>query len=404
MTYTQNYSRSLSQKRRQRSSGGNRPQFSRRPYSQAPRRLDISAFVKKAENAPLDEPYTPQHSFSDFNLSQELQNTISYRKYTHPTPIQDQAIPHLLEGKDVVGIANTGTGKTAAFLIPLIQKIILHRSQRVLIIAPTRELAVQIKEEADSLSHTLSITSLLCIGGVSKSSQTYGLRKNPNIVIGTPGRLIDLRKQGYLSFKLYENIVLDEVDRMMDMGFINDIKYIISELPQKRQSLFFSATLPLEIQSIMNTFLTNPVTVSVKTRETSKNVDQDVIHTNGKAKIDVLHDLLLQEGFSKVLVFGRTKWGMEKLSKSLLLRGFRVASIHGNKNQNQRQRAITEFKANKVQVLLATDIASRGLDIPDVTHVINFDMPQSYEDYVHRIGRTGRAEKTGKALTFIENH
>ncbi|PIR39065.1 MAG: hypothetical protein COV34_00005, partial [Candidatus Zambryskibacteria bacterium CG10_big_fil_rev_8_21_14_0_10_42_12] len=307
-------------------------------------------------------------------------------------------------GQDVVGIANTGTGKTAAFLIPLIQKILTNRTERVMIIAPTRELAVQIKEETDDLSSHLGIQSLLCIGGVSKSPQTYGLRKNPNIVIGTPGRLIDLQKLGYLSFKLYESIVLDEVDRMLDMGFIKDIKYIISQLPEKRQSLFFSATLPREIQSVMNTFLKNPVTVSVKTRETSKNVDQDVIHTNGKEKIEILHELLLQEEFSKVLVFGRTKWGMEKLSKNLAGRGFRVAAIHGNKNQSQRQRAIIDFKEHKVQVLLATDIASRGLDIPDVTHVINYDIPGSYEDYVHRIGRTGRAEKTGKALTFIDSH
>jgi len=404
MTYTQNYSRSLSRHRQNRFQRPQRSRVFQRSFSNQTKTLDISSFVKKAENLTADIPYVPTHSFEDFLIRPELKTAIKRRNYIIPTPIQDQAIPYLLKGQDVVGIANTGTGKTAAFLIPLIQKILTNRTERVMIIAPTRELAVQIKEETDDLSSHLGIQSLLCIGGVSKSPQTYGLRKNPNIVIGTPGRLIDLQKLGYLSFKLYESIVLDEVDRMLDMGFIKDIKYIISQLPEKRQSLFFSATLPREIQSVMNTFLKNPVTVSVKTRETSKNVDQDVIHTNGKEKIEILHELLLQEEFSKVLVFGRTKWGMEKLSKNLAGRGFRVAAIHGNKNQSQRQRAIIDFKEHKVQVLLATDIASRGLDIPDVTHVINYDIPGSYEDYVHRIGRTGRAEKTGKALTFIDSH
>jgi superfamily II DNA/RNA helicase len=231
--------------------------------------------------------------------------------------------------------------------------------------------------------------------------QIRGLMRNPAFVIGTPGRLKDLEKQRKLSFGSFQTIVLDEVDRMLDMGFINDVKWIVAKLPEKRHALFFSATLPENTKDIMSHFLKNPVTISVKKTNTSANVDQDVIRLEGKPKIDVLHDLLAQEGFDKVLVFGRTKWGMEKLAKELDDRGFKVASIHGNKNQNQRQRAINDFKSDKVAILLATDIASRGLDIPNVTHVINYDLPETYEDYVHRIGRTGRADKTGKALSFV---
>lgn len=208
--------------------------------------------------------------------------------------------------------------------------------------------------------------------------------------------------RGKLNLANYNNIVLDEVDRMLDMGFIHDMKFIISHLPGHRQSLFFSATFPSQVVPIAQTLLNNPVTASVKSRETAQNIDQEVIKIQGRNKIDVLHNLLAEDGFDKVLVFGRTKWGIEKLSKTLQMRGFKASAIHGNKNQNQRQRALDQFKKQEIQVLLATDVASRGLDIDDVTHVINYDAPMSYEDYVHRIGRTGRADKKGKAITFVE--
>ena len=221
-------------------------------------------------------------------------------------------------------------------------------------------------------------------------------------MIGTPGRLKDLKNQNKLSIALFSNIVLDEVDRMLDMGFVRDVEFLISHLPKVRQSLFFSATLTPNVNQVMQKLLTNPVTISVKAQETLHNIDQDVIKTNGRVKLDILHDLLNQEAFKKVLVFGRTKWGIEKLAKQLSVKGITVAALHGNKNQNQRQRALAEFKQNRVNVLLATDIASRGLDIPDVTHVINFDLPETYEDYIHRIGRTGRAGKKGIALSFVE--
>jgi ATP-dependent RNA helicase RhlE len=372
-------------------------QFRGRPQNS----IDVSQLVRKA-TIEEDIAYIPQHQFADFPFTQQLKEAVLSRGYTTPTPIQDQAILPLLEGRDVVGIANTGTGKTAAFLLPLIQKVLHDRTQKALIIAPTRELAVQIQEELTAFTHNMQIYSVLCIGGVNINPQIRQLARRPQFVIGTPGRLKDLEKQRKLFLADFRNIVLDEVDRMLDMGFINDMRYLISKLPTPRQSLFFSATMPDSAQQIMREFLTNPVTVTVKTRDTSKNVDQDVIRANGQAKIDVLHDLLAQDGFDKVLVFGRTKWGMEKLAKLLERRGFRVAAIHGNKNQNQRQRAISMFKSNEVKVLLATDIASRGLDIPNVTHVINYDLPESYDDYVHRIGRTGRAEQKGSAITILD--
>ncbi len=378
---------------------GKRQQF--RPYHRQ-KTVDVSLLVRKTTQSAAQEIYKPEHMFSDFLMSDELKQNIKDRGYTTPTPIQDKTIPHLLLGKDVIGIANTGTGKTAAFLIPLLNKIFFNRANKVLVVVPTRELAVQIEEECNALAKNMQIFSVLCIGGASMHNQIYKLRRDYNVVIGTPGRLNDLKKQGKLNFALFNNIVLDEVDRMMDMGFINDIKFIISHLPNDRQSLFFSATVSREIQTIIQTFLKNPLTISVKSNETPINVDQDIVKINGRQKLNVLYDLLSQEGFDKVLLFGRTKWGVEKLAKQLSMKGFRVAALHGNKNQNQRQRALGEFKQNRVNILLATDIASRGLDIDDVTHVINYDLPESYEDYIHRIGRTGRANKKGIALSFVE--
>lgn len=349
----------------------------------------------------VEEEFIPKNKFSDFTISEQLKKNIISRGYVNPTPIQDQIIPLILEGRDVVGVAKTGTGKTAAFLIPLINKCLLNRNQRVLIITPTRELAVQIRDELVSFSQGLNIDSVLCIGGVSIFPQSQRLRRNPQFVIGTPGRLGDLQQTRKLNLVNFNNIVLDEVDRMLDIGFVREIKYLVSLMPKARQSLFFSATMPLTVVEIMKSFANNPVTVSVKSSDNISKICQEVVRIGGRQKIDLLHDMLVMDEFKKVLVFGRTKFGMEKLSVELGKRGFRVAAIHGNKNQNQRQKALTDFKCNQVQVLLATDIASRGLDIDDVTHVINFDLPETMEDYIHRIGRTGRAGKSGTALTFI---
>lgn len=379
-----------------------------RPYTQRFNRkrnhrlqtIDPSLFVNKAtDEKPLQSHVT--HQFADFLISQQLKSNIEEKGYTIPTPIQDQVIPLVLQGRDVVGIANTGTGKTGAFLIPLINKVYYNQSQRVLIIAPTRELAVQIEEECRIFSRNMNIFTTLAIGGASAYHQLSALKKRPQFVIGTPGRLKEFTQQGKLQLETFQNTVLDEVDRMMDMGFINDIRFLITKLPHNRQSLFFSATIPAQVVPLMKTFLKNPLTVSVKTQDTVETVAQDIVKVNGANKIDVLCDLLRQEDFKKVLVFGRTKWGVEKLSKILMNRGLSVAAIHGNKNQNQRQKALAQFKRGEIHVLLATDVASRGLDIDDVTHVINYDQPASYEDYIHRIGRTGRANKKGIALTFV---
>ncbi len=375
-----------------------------RQFRRFPRKLktfDPSSIIGNKIDAAPEETYVTKHNFEDFAISQNLKDNIVRLGYKTPTPIQDQAIPELLNGRDLVGIAKTGSGKTAAFLIPLINKVCQNRSQKVLILAPTRELAVQTRDEFEKFSQGLNIHSVLCIGGVGMYGQIKILYKNPQFVIGTPGRLKDLERQRKLNFSQFTNIVLDEVDHMLDMGFIEDVNYIISKLPSKRQSLFFSATLSPKIQSVMNRFLDNPITIQIASNVPTANVDQNIVRLNGKPKVDVLHEMLIQDDFKKVLVFGRTKHGIEKLSQELIDRGFKAASIHGNKSQGQRQRALSDFKNDYIQILLATDIASRGLDISNVTHVINYDLPESYEDYIHRIGRTGRADKKGVALTFV---
>lgn len=350
-----------------------------------------------------DVSYVSRNQFQDFSISKIIKDNIAAKGYTTPTPIQDQAIPAILAGRDVIGIANTGTGKTAAFLIPLIEKISRDRSQRVLIVTPTRELALQIGGELRDFSRGLGIRWAMIIGGVGMWRQKQDIRAGAHVVIGTPGRLKDLIRERALSLSGFRNVVLDEADRMVDIGFVSDIKYFISLLPKERQSLFFSATVSGKASEILIQFVHSPVTVSVKKQDTVGMVTQSIIEvTNGKKKIEYLHDLLIQKGFDKVLIFGRTKWGVERLAGDLIIRGFKAGAIHGNKRQGQRQRTLTQFKNNDIQILLATDVASRGLDIDDVSHVINYDMPQSYDDYIHRIGRTARANKTGTALTFVE--
>lgn len=364
--------------------------------------FDPSHLVRKGAPATPVHVVEIDHEFSDFNVSDVLKKNIAYKGYETPTPIQDQVIPHILKGKDVVGLANTGTGKTAAFLIPLIDKAHNDRSYRVLIITPTRELSSQIQSEMKDFSRGLNIFSTLCIGGVSIHGQIQKLRRENHFIIGTPGRIKDLAQRREIKLETMKAIVLDEVDRMLDMGFIRDIRHIIGLLPNQRHSLFFSATLPDKVKGVMDSFLTNPVTVSVKTSDTLDTIDQAVVKVGNRPKIDILEEMLLAPEFSKVLVFGRTKWKLNKLEKALRSKGFRVSAIHGNKSQQQRQRVLQQFKKNGLQALLATDVASRGIDIDDVTHVINFDMPQTYEEYIHRIGRTGRANKKGKAITFVD--
>jgi superfamily II DNA/RNA helicase len=363
---------------------------------------DISKFINKAVITEEMPVFKPEHNFTDFLIDDKIKANIARKKFVSPSPIQDRAIPQILKGQDVVGIANTGTGKTAAFLIPLIDKVLKDRTQKIIIMVPTRELATQIDDEFRAFASMLTMFSVVCVGGSPLGKQLNALRRSNNFIIGTPGRLKDLVERKALDLSGFKTVVLDEADRMLDMGFIHDMRFMMSKMPAVRQTLFFSATMSREIETLIKDFLKNPVSISVKTGDTSKDVDQDVVRVAGKNKVDVLHDLLAQADFSKVLIFGRTKHGVERLKDVLVQRGFKSESIHGNKNQNQRQRALDSFKRNSLQVLVATDVAARGIDVSDVTHVINYDLPATYEDYIHRIGRTGRGGKKGKAITFIE--
>jgi superfamily II DNA/RNA helicase len=379
--------------------GGNRGGGRRGPADQ---RIDPARFVNKAVVTETVEKFVAEHAFNDFEIDARIKANIAKHGFTAPTPIQDKAIPHVLKGQDVVGVANTGTGKTAAFLIPLINKILINPREKVIVMVPTRELAIQIEAELRLFTPMLRIFGVCCVGGAPIGRQISQLKLMHSFVIGTPGRIKDLIERKFIRLEEFKTVVLDEADRMLDMGFINDMRLIMSKMPKDRQTLFFSATVSPEISGLIREFLREPVTISVKTRDTAKNVDQDIVRIGyGGDKVKVLRDMLAKAEFTKVLVFGRTKHGVEKLSKLLSQSGVKAESIHGNKNHTQRQRALGAFKDNHVQVLVATDVAARGLDIPDVSHVINFDLPATYDDYVHRIGRTGRAGKTGKALTFI---
>ncbi len=378
-----------------------------RPFNKQKRNIGESLnpelFIRKAENTDTSQEVRNSTTFNDFQITEGIKRNLRERGFVTPTPIQEKSIPHILQGKDVIGIANTGTGKTAAFLLPTIHKLLVNRGERVLIMTPTRELALQILEEYKIFGRGMPLSAVLCIGGTSMYNQEKHLQSNPQIIIGTPGRLKDLVNRRKINLKSFRTVVLDEVDRMVDIGFIHDITYLISFLPKERQSLFFSATVTDKVKTILNQFVNNPVTVSVKKQDTSANVDQNVIKVKDRnEKLAILQNLLQKDEFRKVLVFGRTKWGVEKLSKKLIQNGFKAAAIHGNKSQGQRQKALELFKQHQLQVLLATDVASRGLDIENVTHVINYDAPSTYEDYIHRIGRTGRADNKGSALTFVE--
>lgn len=378
------------------------PRFAKPAGDDVVMAIEATKLMQETQLPSEQTDYKAVHQFSDFEISQKLKNNIIAKHYISPTPIQDQSINAILEGRDLIGIANTGTGKTAAFLIPLLNKVINDRNQRVLIVAPTRELALQIQDELRDFANGLNIHSVILIGGANMWTQKGKLREDPNFVIGTPGRIKDLIQQRFLNLSKFNNVVLDEADRMVDIGFIADVKYFISLLPTPRQSLFFSATISGKVQEILRDFVNDAVTVSVNTRSTAENIDQDIVKVENHAqKVEKLHDLLNQKDFEKVLIFGRTKFGVQKLTNELISRGFKAGVIHGNKSQGQRQRILDQFKKNQIRILLATDVASRGLDIENVSHVINYDMPASYEDYVHRIGRTGRANKKGVALTFV---
>jgi ATP-dependent RNA helicase RhlE len=375
-----------------------------RPQRGAGQYIDPTKFINQPVAVEEQPTFTPEHTFADFGFAPALQRNVEAHGYVHPTPVQDKAIKPVLAGQDLIGLANTGTGKTAAFLLPILSRLVEDpNSVRALIMAPTRELAMQIDDEFRHFSKGLNLYSALCVGGMSIGPQIKQLRRGPQIVIGTPGRLKDLVQQKELRLGQANVLVLDEADRMLDMGFIKDIQYLLGLLPEERQSLCFSATMTPEIRKLLDGVLTDPISVSVKTANTSQQIAQDVVRFSSKEqKLEILRELLQKPGFEKVIVFGQTKFGVQRLAQKLEEFGIPTEAIHGNKSQGQRQRALDNFKKDKARVLVATDVAARGLDIPDVSHVINFDQPNTYEDYVHRIGRTGRAGKSGQALTFVQ--
>ena len=412
-----------------------------------------SLYIKKAKDSEV-QIYESKHTFNDFDIHPVLKERIAARGYITPTAIQDQAIPLVIEGRDVLGLANTGTGKTAAFLIPIIDKILKTRNNdkglpereliktsdtpskfarrspeeggfrgnrrgsdrdnrpefkylienepKYLIVVPTRELATQIEDELVAFAPDLRIFSAVCVGGTNMQRQISRLDKICQVVIGTPGRLLDLIERGNLDLAKFSGIVLDEVDRMMDMGFIDDVTTIVNKLPNHKHSLFFSATMEPRLKPICEKLLRDPITVSVIQGKTSDYVDQDIVRVDrGESKVEKLVEILNRDEVDKVLIFCERKCDVDDLEREIDRRGMDVESIHGDKNQRTRDIAIRRFKNNEVKILIATDVAARGLDIPLVTHVINYDEPENYDSYTHRIGRAGRAGNKGWALTFV---
>ena len=373
--------------------------------------------VIKEEKPQFDESV----KFADFNFVSQIDQNLEKTGFVHPSEIQKLAIPVALTGRDVIGLANTGTGKTIAFLLPIINAMLNQESvnsevldltsgakpakkrfKSALILAPTRELAQQINEEFKKFGAKTGLHSALLVGGVNIGGQFRDLRRRPQIIIGTPGRVMDHIGRGSLSLNTVSFFVLDEADRMLDMGFVNDIREIAASLPDDKQTFCFSATFNDSVRKITDDFMDNPETISTSVNQTSDHIYQDVIEFSSKEDRKAqLMNLLSKDEFDKVIIFGETKFGVQRLSDELEKNGISSRAIHGDKNQGQRNRAIRQFKNNEANVLVATDVAARGLDIPNVSHVINFDTPQTYDDYIHRIGRTGRGGKSGSAFTFI---
>ena len=349
-------------------------------------------------------------AFKNLELIEPILKALTAEGYTTPTPIQAQSIPVILERRDLLGCAQTGTGKTAAFAIPILQILYQHKQEergprniKVLILTPTRELAIQIDESFAAYGKYTGLTHTVIFGGVSQLNQTNILRRGVDILVATPGRLLDLISQGFIDLKYLKIFVLDEADRMLDMGFIHDVKRIITKLPVKRQTLFFSATMPPEIQKLANVLLTTPAKVEVTPASSTVDaIEQSLYHVDKKDKSKLLLHLLNDNAIVTALVFTRTKHGADKVVKFLHHAHITAAAIHGNKSQNARQNALSNFKNGKIRVLVATDIAARGIDIDDLSHVINFELPDVPETYVHRIGRTGRAGNTGIAISFCD--
>ncbi|MFN8450107.1 MAG: DEAD/DEAH box helicase [Anaerolineae bacterium] len=345
--------------------------------------------------------------FSDLKLIEPLLRAVRAEGYTQPTPIQVQAIPHVLAGKDLIGCAQTGTGKTAAFALPILQRLVAQNkpraATRVLVLSPTRELATQIGDSFTAYGRHTGLKSIVIFGGVGQQPQVDAWRRGADVLVATPGRLLDLMSQGIVRLNTIEVFVLDEADRMLDMGFIHDVRKIIAALPVKRQTLLFSATMPQDIQDLADRILIDPLRVEVTPQATTVDkVEQSVFFVNKQDKRALLEHLLADRAVQRALVFTRTKHGANKLAQQLERASIQAEAIHGNKSQTARERALANFKSGKTRVLVATDIAARGIDVDDVTHVINFDLPNEPESYVHRIGRTARAGASGVAYSFCD--
>jgi len=395
---------SLRQKRRPRTNSSpnyrNRSNKRKGPTAST---IDPRLFVKKA--TPLAEAtFHPSKKIQDLQVDARIKTNLLSKGYTHLTEIQEHAIQPVLEGKDVMGIAQTGTGKTAAFLVPIINNLLgKPASFQVLVVLPTRELAVQVEEELKSIAKGLNISSACFIGGTSVGRDITRLKRPNHFVIGTPGRLIDLSRQNALHFRDFKTLVLDEFDRLLDMGFLRDIKTMLAGMTNRKQTVLFSATEEINQKKLIQSLLHNPVEVRVSLGNvTGDHIDQEIITVkSGEKKLDILVNMFRDETFHKVIVFAETKRGVSQVRKNLQYAGIKVDEIHGNKSQNYRLKALNDFKSGRIQALIATDVAARGLDISEVTHVINFQPPRDFDSYIHRIGRTGRAGKGGKAYTFI---
>ncbi len=348
--------------------------------------------------------------FNNLGIIDPILKSLEEENYNEPTTIQSKAIPHIIKGKDILGSAQTGTGKTAAFAIPILQH--LHKEKqdgkpsrkiKALVITPTRELAIQIGESFSTYGKYTRVNNTVIFGGVNQGKQTNALKKGVDVLIATPGRLLDLMNQGFIHLRDVEYFVLDEADRMLDMGFIHDIRKIIAVLPKKRQSLFFSATMPKSIVELSRSILENPVKIQVAAQSSAADtLQQYLYYTNKPDKKDLLLHILKDQSIDQVLLFSRTKHGADKIARNLHKEKIKSAAIHGNKSQNQRQKALAQFKAGKIRVLVATDIAARGIDIDKLAYVINYDIPNESETYVHRIGRSGRAGEDGTAISLCE--
>jgi ATP-dependent RNA helicase RhlE len=376
----------------------------RRSGGRQAERIDYSKFINKPEKGDLEikiKKVEVKHKFADFKFDEMINKNLENRGYEIPTPIQDQTIMHALKGQDVLGLANTGSGKTAAFLLPLIQKVLIDKSQKVMIIAPTRELAMQINKEFEDFSQGLKIFSTVCVGGMPIFRQIQNLRLVNHFIIGTPGRIKDLAHRRCIDYGQFASIVLDEVDHMLDMGFVDDITEILKGINPDRQSLFFSATMPARIKTLVQKFQKDPFTIDITVPGSTKTVEQDIIKCDKREKFDVLVKLLENEKATRTLIFVETKREVEEVEQKLRAAGLSVGYLHGDKRQRERARTLDQFKTGILSVLVATDVAARGIDVKDISHVINYTVPQTHDDYVHRVGRAGRAGRTGKAFTFV---